>query len=196
MSQEEGPRDAKRHCSAAHVWPVVPSYYGLARWFPRDVRKLIYSQLTWEEQAVAHIAHNFNQLYGPDRQGTKDGEIFVFAVERGYTSLLRYLCAYFVIGWAKMESKMCNFAALRGQLASLQWLRAQQPPCPWAIEVSNYAAGEGHLELLQWAIENNCPYSVGEMRFFAEGYCRTNVLKWLQTLPANMAGVDARIRFT
>ncbi len=31
----------------------------------------------------------------------------------------------------------------------LQWLRQQQPPCPWDEETCYYAAERGHLAMLQ-----------------------------------------------
>ncbi|GBF92792.1 hypothetical protein Rsub_05411 [Raphidocelis subcapitata] len=43
------------------------------------------------------------------------------------------------------------FAAGGGHLAVLQWLRAQQPPWPWSEWTCSEAAGGGHLAVLQWA---------------------------------------------
>ena len=37
----------------------------------------------------------------------------------------------------------------------LQWARAQQ--CPWDERTCNLAAGNGHLELMKWAIEHHVP---------------------------------------
>jgi hypothetical protein len=36
-------------------------------------------------------------------------------------------------------------------LALLQWLRAQDPPCPWDADTCYAAAGaEGHTDVLEW----------------------------------------------
>jgi len=43
------------------------------------------------------------------------------------------------------------FAAQNGHLEVLQWLRAQDPPCPWDSSVCSSAAHKGQLEVLQWA---------------------------------------------
>jgi hypothetical protein len=49
----------------------------------------------------------------------------------------------------------CSYAAKRGHLEVLQWARANG--CPWDEETCTFAAKKGHNEVLQWAIENGCP---------------------------------------
>eukprot|EP00611_Tribonema_gayanum_P019741 TRINITY_DN3479_c0_g1_i1.p1 TRINITY_DN3479_c0_g1~~TRINITY_DN3479_c0_g1_i1.p1 ORF type:complete len:218 (-),score=36.19 TRINITY_DN3479_c0_g1_i1:283-936(-) len=44
-----------------------------------------------------------------------------------------------------------------GHLEVLQWAHANG--CPWSEEVCSAAAEGGHLELLQWARANDCPWS-------------------------------------
>ena len=39
----------------------------------------------------------------------------------------------------------------------LQWLRAQEPPCPWDEDVCSKAAMNGHLEMLQWLRAQDLP---------------------------------------
>ena len=45
----------------------------------------------------------------------------------------------------------CAAAAENGHLKVLQWMRAQDPPCPWDASTCSAAASRGHLEVLQWA---------------------------------------------
>jgi hypothetical protein len=39
----------------------------------------------------------------------------------------------------------------------LQWLRSQDPPCPWDQQVASLAEAGGHHELLQWALAHGAP---------------------------------------
>ena len=69
-------------------------------------------------------------------------------------------------------------AAGNGHLEVLQWLRAQDPPCPWNEWTCRSAAGNGHLEVLQWlrAQDPPCPWDTWVWREAAE-----NVVTWLKT---------------
>jgi hypothetical protein len=53
--------------------------------------------------------------------------------------------------------RVCQYAADNGHLSVLQWLRAQQPPCPWNDWVCSSAAIYGHLHILQWARAQDPP---------------------------------------
>ena len=44
----------------------------------------------------------------------------------------------------------CLSASGNGHLEILQWLRSQDPPCPWTEVFCLIAAQNGHLEILQW----------------------------------------------
>ncbi len=50
----------------------------------------------------------------------------------------------------------CTEAAKGGHLEVLQW--ARQNGCPWNELTCTEAAKGGHLEVLQWARENGCPF--------------------------------------
>jgi hypothetical protein len=39
----------------------------------------------------------------------------------------------------------------------LQWLRAQEPPCPWDERVVAIARKRGHEQLLHWALAHGAP---------------------------------------
>lgn len=55
----------------------------------------------------------------------------------------------------------CNPAAKAGCVDMLQWIRAQDPPCPWSQQTSNAAARAGHLHVLQWLLQQEPPCPVG-----------------------------------
>jgi hypothetical protein len=67
-----------------------------------------------------------------------------------------------VLSWVRSTglewtARPCAIAASRGHLAALQWLRAQEPPCPWSSEVVHKARARQHLELAAWAVAQGCP---------------------------------------
>jgi hypothetical protein len=51
---------------------------------------------------------------------------------------------------------------LNNHLNVLQWLRAQDPPCPWSEKTCDTAAYGGHLNVLQWlrAQDPPCPWDI------------------------------------
>lgn len=58
------------------------------------------------------------------------------------------------------DETVYDAAAREGRLDMLQWLRAQDPPCPWDESVCRGAANGG-LDVLQWlrAQEPPCPWN-------------------------------------
>jgi hypothetical protein len=44
----------------------------------------------------------------------------------------------------------CAYAAKSGHLDILQWLRSQNPKCPWDVTVCNIANKTRNREILQW----------------------------------------------
>ena len=62
-----------------------------------------------------------------------------------------------------------------GHLEVLQW--AHQNECPWNEYTCSHAAKGGHLEVLQWARQNGCPWDEGTCAYAAEGG-HLEVLKW------------------
>ena len=51
------------------------------------------------------------------------------------------------------------FAALSGYMEVLQWLRAQDPPCPWDERTCACAAEAGNVDVLQWLRAQDPPCS-------------------------------------
>ncbi len=68
-----------------------------------------------------------------------------------------------------------QLAAKSGHLALLQWLREKN--CPWDERTSAKATQGGHLAVLQWARANGCPWDLYTCRYAAaEGHLE--VLQW------------------
>ena len=86
--------------------------------------------------------------------------------------------------WSRDNNKpiphnACSYAAEGGQLETLKWLRAQDPPCPWDERVCIHAARRGHLELLKWARtqEPPCPWNERVCEYATRGG-HLEILKW------------------
>ncbi|KAG5191872.1 hypothetical protein JKP88DRAFT_274856 [Tribonema minus] len=77
---------------------------------------------------------------------------------------------------APPDERTCGYAALGGQLALLQALRAEG--CPWDVFMCRFAARMGHLQVLQWAIANGCPYDEFTMRHAVQ-FGHIHMLSWL-----------------
>ena len=54
------------------------------------------------------------------------------------------------------KTQVCQWAAWGGHLQVLQW--AHQNDCPWNEKTCKEAASGGQLEALKWARENGCPW--------------------------------------
>lgn len=59
-----------------------------------------------------------------------------------------------------LTEDLCMIASENGQLHALQWLRSQDPPCPWDEDTCSNAARNGHLNVLQWVRSQvpQCPW--------------------------------------
>ena len=70
---------------------------------------------------------------------------------------------------------LCNFAAQYGHLEVLQWARLNG--CPWTDWTCSWAAKGGHLEVLQWARLNGCLWDDWTC-YSAAGGGHLDVLQW------------------
>jgi hypothetical protein len=59
-------------------------------------------------------------------------------------------------GWVEPED-LCSWSAGNGHLEVLQWARANGSP--WDEWTCTKAARNGHLEVLKWARANGCPWN-------------------------------------
>ena len=64
------------------------------------------------------------------------------------------------------DGRTCAFAAWGGHLDVLKW--ARENDCPWDVWTCEKAARGGHLEVLKWARENDCPWDEGTCASAAE----------------------------
>ena len=73
-------------------------------------------------------------------------------------------------------------AAQNGQVDARQWLRTQQPPCPWSPAACTAAATNGHLATLQWLRSQHpcCPWDPASCGAEAAANGHQAVLLWLQ----------------
>jgi hypothetical protein len=58
-------------------------------------------------------------------------------------------------------------AAEGGHLEVLRW--AREHDCPWDVATCAAAAEKGHLEVLRWAREHDCPWDSGTRAAAAAG---------------------------
>ena len=66
----------------------------------------------------------------------------------------------------------CAAAARGGQLETLQWLRAQDPPFPWTNRTFENAIESGHLHVLKWAQAQERPCPTGRVLSIVVGKIR------------------------
>ena len=78
-------------------------------------------------------------------------------------------------GRLSRKKVLCEDAARGGHLDVLKW--ARENDCPWDEETCANAAGGGHLDVLKWARENGCPWDKWTCAFAAEGG-NLEILKW------------------
>ena len=80
---------------------------------------------------------------------------------------------------------MYIYAARGGHLEVLQW--AREHDCPWNDKTCHAAARGGHLAVLRWAREHNCPWDADECGLDAYIYGHHRVERWVReqiALPA------------
>jgi hypothetical protein len=79
-----------------------------------------------------------------------------------------------VKGWVEPED-LCSWSAGNGHMEVLQWARANG--CPWNWRTCAAAARNGHLDVLQWARANGCPWNEWTCSWSARNG-HLEVLKW------------------
>lgn len=95
-----------------------------------------------------------NYLVGTER-GLKPPVLYMAAM-KGHLHLVMHLRETLRCRW---NATVCWMAAYFGHLHVLQWLRGQNPPCPWDSMVLRVAKQRNHAEVLKFAVENDCPGS-------------------------------------
>ena len=68
-----------------------------------------------------------------------------------------------------------HIAGKGGHVEVMEWARAED--CPWDVWTCEFAAEGGHLEVLKWARENGCPLDE-QTCHYAAGGGHLDILKW------------------
>ncbi|KAL6075282.1 Ankyrin repeat domain containing protein [Balamuthia mandrillaris] len=76
-----------------------------------------------------------------------------------------------------LNEDTCTLAAGQGCLEVLQWAR-QEKGCPWTEAAFTAAAAGGHLEVLQWLHQSGCPCDEEDVLCAAASGGHLQVLKW------------------
>ena len=78
------------------------------------------------------------------------------------------------------KTQVCQWAAWGGHLQVLQWLREND--CPWDEDTCTDAAQGGHLEVLKWSRENGCPWNIVVVRAHATKGRHLEMVEWLRSM--------------
>ncbi len=76
------------------------------------------------------------------------------AAKAGFLHILKYLYE----NGCQINEWVIAFAAFKGHLNILKYLRSLPEPCPWDHNTTAWAAEGGHLECLKYAHENGCDW--------------------------------------
>lgn len=96
-----------------------------------------------------------------------------------------------VHGYDWKSVTVCARAALEGHLTILKW--ARQCDCPWDGQTTENAAKFGSLEIIKWCLDNGCPLGKYAMEYAtAKGHLA--ILKWFYTseFPMDLRALYAR----
>ena len=69
-----------------------------------------------------------------------------------------------MLAWARgqgceWDARTTASAAAHDHVECLQWLRAQEPPCPWDERLCDWAIHNGSWAAVRWARSQGCPSS-------------------------------------
>ena len=93
-----------------------------------------------------------------------------------------------IVEWLRIQDPPCPWdegvaaAAATKNVETLQWLRSQDPPCPWGPGTCAAAAGAGNMKTLIWlrAQDPPCPWT--EACFVAAAHqANVETLEWLES---------------
>jgi hypothetical protein len=97
--------------------------------------------------------------YGEDKKKTKKAVLSIcdLAAKSGDLEKLKWAIKELKV---PVDENMSLAASAGGSLEVLQWLRSQNPPCPWNAGVCSGAAENGQMHVLRWlrAQDPPCPW--------------------------------------
>ncbi|KAK9860404.1 hypothetical protein WJX84_008795 [Apatococcus fuscideae] len=87
--------------------------------------------------------------------------------------------------WLRTQDPPCPWSvdvSASGHMDMLKWMRRQDPPAPWCSKTCSQAAKHGHWDILMWAREQNppCPWDKTTCRAAAEEE-DWEMLTWLRS---------------
>ena len=94
-----------------------------------------------------------------------------------------------ILQWLRAQEPPCPWdagrcmtaAASHGKLDVLMWMRSQDPPGPWSDECTEIAAQLATPEIMQWLHDNGCSFGPGTARS-ASLREDASMLKWLHSV--------------
>jgi len=100
------------------------------------------------------------------------------AARQGHLHILQYIRTVKEFPWKEWTHFSCFFAAQGGHLEILQWLHDQE--CPWDKKTCQIAAQEGHLPILKWLLKEGCPWNKIDCIEAAIEYNQLVILQWIR----------------
>jgi hypothetical protein len=155
-----------------------------------ELLALVFERLPPVEQCVtvSRLARSWRRWAAPKREPLR-AAWFTLPIEQRHLPQWEDQCQLpqwcLAEAWPRLtepqRASAAQRAAASGDLDRLQWLRSQDPPCPWDYQTCAEAAVYGHLDVLQWlrAQEPPCPWDAGACTAAAcSGHL--DVLQWLR----------------
>ena len=108
---------------------------------------------SWDESSFSHKVAETNKLellkWAREEKKCKWNERTInAAAEQGNLEMVKYCVA----NECHIESEACAFAALKGHLEVLKYLR-EEAEAPWDWYTATWAAQNGHLHILEYLVE-------------------------------------------
>ena len=108
--------------------------------------------------------------------------LYSAAAQSGNLDMLIWLQSLNPLYPPQKAENLCTITAEHNHLHILQWLRLQNPPCPWDENTCNVAVRKDNLCILQWLRSQNppCPWNQ-EVCMIALNDLQLDTLEWIQT---------------
>jgi hypothetical protein len=101
--------------------------------------------------------------------------VFKYAAMGGHIHILKYLRER---GY-EWDERTPAYAAFGGQLPTMKWLAAQDPPCPSGSKTSQYAMQGGHVHVLNWLCDTG-KFTARDLYFrYALRTGKLDTVKWM-----------------
>lgn len=101
------------------------------------------------------------------------------AAEYGQLHILKWLSSYQIREGRYWDTDICRVAASNGHLEVLQWLIEQSNSITWDSSICLAASKNGHLTVLRYLIQVGCPYDSLECSQFATIGGHYHISEWL-----------------